>query len=55
MIGTKRAYDFQELVNTSNTLNHLSKVEYGENGLKFGKQLNKMKNIWAKLYPLTCG
>ena len=31
MNGQKRVYDFHELVNTTNTLNHISAVEYGKN------------------------
>jgi hypothetical protein len=52
MNGNERAYDFHELLNTTNTLNHLSAIEYAGNGLKFNKQHNKMENIWAKLHPL---
>jgi hypothetical protein len=33
--GMERAYDFHELVNCANTLNHLAAIEYGDNGLKF--------------------
>ena len=33
----ERAYDFHELLNTTNTLNHLSVVEYVGNGLKTNK------------------
>ena len=33
MNGLERAYDFHELVNTANTLNHMSALEYGKNGL----------------------
>ena len=55
MVGQERAYDFHELVNTANTLNHLSAIEYGENGLKFGKLHNKMENIWADLHKLENG
>ena len=52
MNGNERAYDFHELLGTANTLNHLSEVEYAENGLKFNKQHNKMENIWAQIHPL---
>lgn len=52
MNGNERAYDFHELLNSANTLNHLSAVEYAGNGLKFNKQHNKMENIWAKIHPL---
>ena len=55
MNGHERAYDFHELVNTANTLNQLSAIEYGENGLRFNKVHNKMENIWAKLHPLAEG
>lgn len=41
----ERSYDFHDLVNTANTLNRLSSVEYGDNGLKFGRVHNKMENI----------
>lgn len=52
MSGTESMYDFYELVNTTNTLNQLSTIEYGENGLKLNKDINKMDNIWANLHPL---
>lgn len=45
MNGMERSYDFHDLVNTANTLNRLSSVEYGDNGLKFGRVHNKMENI----------
>ena len=48
----ERAYDFHELLECTNTLNQLAKIEYGENGLKFNRQHNKQKNIWAGLHPL---
>ena len=53
MNGLERAYDFHELVNTANTLNHISVVEYGNNG--FQKQHNKMENVWESLHKLTLG
>lgn len=52
MNGMERAYDFHELVSCANTLNHLSQIEYGENGMKFGRTHNKMNNIWAKMHQL---
>ena len=55
MNGLERAYDFHELVNTANTLNHISAVEYGNNGLVFQKQHNKMENVWESLHKLTLG
>ena len=55
MVGLERAYDFNELVNTANTLNHLSGIEYGQNGLAFGRVHNKMKNVWESLHPLQEG
>jgi hypothetical protein len=33
--GMERAYDFHELVNCANMLNHLAAIEYGDNSLKF--------------------
>ena len=48
----ERAYDFQELLGAANTVNHLSQIEYGGNGLKFERAHNKMNNIWAKLHKL---
>ena len=45
MSGAEQAYDFNKLVNMTNTLNQLSAIEYGENGLKFNKVHNKMDNI----------
>jgi len=53
MVGMERAYDFQELLGAANTVNRLSQMEYGSNGLKFGRAHNKMTNIWAKLHPLS--
>jgi hypothetical protein len=41
----ERAYDFHELARATNTMNQLSKVEYIENGLQFGRVHNKMTNI----------
>jgi hypothetical protein len=55
MNGLERAYDFHELVNTANTLNHISAVEYGKNGLKFKKQHRKMETVWESLHPLQPG
>ena len=52
MVGMERAYDFQELLGAANTVNHLSQIEYGGNGLKFERAHNKMNNIWAKLHKL---
>jgi hypothetical protein len=51
----ERAYDFHELVGCANTLNHLSAIEYGDNGLQFGRVHNKQKNIWAELHPPLTG
>jgi hypothetical protein len=55
MEGHERAYDFQQLVNTANTMNRLTTIEYKDNGLKFGRVHNKMKNVWADLHPLVEG
>lgn len=55
MQGMERAYDFHELVNCANTLNQLSAIEYGDNGLKFDRVHNKQRNIWAELHPLEEG
>ena len=52
MNGHERAYDFHKLVNTANTLNHISTIEYGKNGLAFKKQHNKMENVWESLHKL---
>jgi hypothetical protein len=35
MQGIERAYDFHKLVNCANILNHLTAIEYGNNGLRF--------------------
>lgn len=51
----ERAYDFHQLLNTANTLNRLASIEYKDNGLKFGRVHNKMKNVWADLHPLVEG
>ena len=55
MQGMERAYDFYELLSCANTLNQLSDIEYGTNGLRFGCFHNKLENIWAKLHPLQEG
>jgi hypothetical protein len=55
MQGMERAYDFHELVNCANTLNHLAAIEYGDNGLQFGRVHNKQRNIWGELHPLKEG
>ena len=55
MVGLEKAYDFHELVNTANTINRLAGIEFGENGLQFGRMHNKMKNVWADLHPLVEG
>jgi hypothetical protein len=55
MQGMERAYNFHELINCANALNQLSVVEYGENGLQFGRAHNKQKNVWADLHPLQEG
>jgi hypothetical protein len=55
MCGMERAYDFQELLNSTNALNHLAVIEYGKNGLKLPRVHNKQKNIWADMHPLTEG
>jgi len=52
MVGMERACDFQELLDATNTVNHLSQIEYRENDLKFLGVYNKMNNIWAKLHKL---
>jgi len=53
MVGMERAYDFQELLGAANTVNRLSQMEYGKNGIKFGRVNKKMTNISAKLYKLA--
>jgi hypothetical protein len=55
MQGMERTYNFHELINCANALNQLSVVEYGENGLQFGRAHNKQKNVWADLHPLQEG
>jgi hypothetical protein len=55
MNGMKRSYDFHDLDNTANTLKRLFGVEYGENGLQFGRIHNKVENIWFVLHPLVQG
>jgi hypothetical protein len=55
MQGMERAYNFHELINCANALNQLSAIEYGENGLQFGRAHNKQKNVWADLHPLQEG
>ena len=41
MQGMEKAYDFHELVNCANTLNHLAAIEYDDNMLQFGQVHNK--------------
>jgi len=55
MNGIERCYDFYDLVNTANTMNCLSNVKYGENGLQFKRVHNKVKNIWVALHPFIDG
>jgi hypothetical protein len=55
MQGMERAYDFHELVNCANTLNQLTAIEYGDNGLQFARVHNKQQNIWYELRPLPEG
>ena len=55
MEGHERAYDFHQLVSTANTLNRLTATEYKDDGLKFDRVHNKMKNVWADLHPLQEG
>ena len=52
MLEMEKAYDLHELLGDANIVNHLSQIEYGGNGIKFAKEHNKMKIIWAKLHPL---
>ncbi len=49
------AYDFSKLINCANTLNHVTAIEYGENGLQFGRMHNKMENVWVTLHLLQEG
>ena len=55
MVGLERVYDFDEVVNTTNALNCVSGVEYGENGHKFNQIHNNMENVWEKLHPMANG
>ena len=55
MEGDEQAYDFDQLVSSTNTLNWLAATEYKDNGLKFDKVHNKMKNVQAHLHPLREG
>jgi hypothetical protein len=55
MQGMERAYDYQELVGCANTVNQLAAIEYGSNGLQFGRAHNKQQNMWANLHPLEPG
>ncbi len=48
-------YDFFEVVNCANTLNHVAIIEYGENGLQFDRVHNKVESVWATLHPLQEG
>ncbi len=52
----ERAYDFFELVNCANILNHIATIEYGENGFEFGQVHNTMEIVRVdKLHPLQEG
>ena len=55
MVGLERAYDFYELVNTTNNVNRLATLEYEENGLRFEHMHNKMECMWESLHPLAPG
>lgn len=37
MVGLERVCDFHELFSTTNIVNQLACLEYGENGIKFGR------------------
>lgn len=54
-MGLEYAYDFHEIMKTTNTLNHLVMIEYWTNGLKFDIVHNRMENVWADFYPLVAG
>ena len=45
MQGMERVYNFYELLGCTNTINHLARIEYRDNRLKFNRQHNKQKNI----------
>jgi len=55
MNNYESTYDFYELVNTTNMLNHVFTTEYRKNGLAFNKQHNKMQNVWKLLQKLQLG
>ena len=52
LYGMERAYDFSPLLYSVNTRNHLATIEYGENGLHFGRVYKRMTNVWVELHPL---
>ena len=54
-MGLKHAYDFHNIMNTTNTLNHLVRIECGTNGLKLNIVHIKMESVWAGLHPLAIG
>lgn len=56
MVGMERTYDFQELVNCANSLNHFFAIEYGKNGNWFlCGHITKCVVYGQKLHPLQDG
>jgi len=53
--GHECTYGFDKMLNIANTLNHMSTIEYGKNGLASKKQHNKMDNVWESLHKLQAG
>ena len=52
MVGLEKAYNFHEIVSTINIVNQLACLEYGEDGIKFGRTHGKVKKTWVDMHPL---
>ncbi|KAL2624188.1 hypothetical protein R1flu_008433 [Riccia fluitans] len=51
----ERNYDFGDLVDSANGLNHLAGLEYDEEVMKLSKALVKQRTLWTRLDPLPPG
>ncbi|KAL2650038.1 hypothetical protein R1flu_018166 [Riccia fluitans] len=51
----ERNYDFGDLVDCANNLDHLAALEYGEEAVKLSKAHLKQRTLWARLHPLPLG
>ena len=45
MEGHERTYDFKQFLDTANTMNCLTTIEYTDNEMIFGRVLNELNNV----------